>query len=125
MNPTEFKKLEEYQQEVARLQKGLNRFNQKLVTLPAKYGFKTMDDFIQALKAAGEGAAGKGQGARGKVRQARTRKRAKITPEIKQKVKALLAAAKTGEEIAKEVGISLPSVQNIKKELGLVKKRGK
>ena len=30
---------------------------------------------------------------------------------------------KTGGEIAKAIGISLPSVQNIKKELGLVKKR--
>ncbi len=30
---------------------------------------------------------------------------------------------KTGAEIAKSLGISLPSVQNIKKALGLVKKR--
>ena len=30
---------------------------------------------------------------------------------------------KTGGEIAKSLGISLPSVQNIKKALGLVKKR--
>lgn len=130
MNPTEFNKLAEYQQEVARLQKGLVKFNQKLAALPGKYGFKTMDAFIQALRRAAVdksvSAASKGPrkvapavGAKAK------RKRATITPEIKQKVKALLAAEKTGEEIAKAVGISLPSVQNIKKELGLVKKRGK
>ena len=125
MNPTEFNKLAEYQQEVARLQKGLVKFNRKLATLPAKYGFKSMDEFIEALKAAGEGAAGKGQGAKGKVRKARTRKRAKITPEVKEKVKVMVKEERTGAEISKQLGLSLPSVQNIKKELGLVKKRGK
>jgi DNA invertase Pin-like site-specific DNA recombinase len=51
----------------------------------------------------------------------KTRKRAKITPEVIAKVKALVAKNKTGNEIAKEVGISLPSVGNIKKKLGLVR----
>jgi hypothetical protein len=44
-----------------------------------------------------------------------------ITDETRAKVKALVEAGKTGAEIAAEVGISLPSVQNIKKALGLVK----
>jgi len=57
------------------------------------------------------------------VRKAGTRTRAKITSETKDKVKALVKEGKTGAAIAKEVGISVPSVQNIKKELGLVKKR--
>jgi DNA-binding CsgD family transcriptional regulator len=39
-------------------------------------------------------------------------------------VKAAVEAGRTGAQIAKEFGISVPSVQNIKKELGLVKKRG-
>jgi DNA-binding CsgD family transcriptional regulator len=34
-----------------------------------------------------------------------------------------VAAKKTGQEIARALGISLPSVQNIKKALGLVKSR--
>jgi len=38
-------------------------------------------------------------------------------------VKKLVEAGKTGAQIAKEVRISLPSVQNIKKALGLVKAR--
>jgi DNA-binding CsgD family transcriptional regulator len=38
-------------------------------------------------------------------------------------VKKLVGAGKTGSEIAKSLGISLPSVQNIKKALGLVKSR--
>jgi DNA-binding CsgD family transcriptional regulator len=35
----------------------------------------------------------------------------------------LVKAGKTNEEVAKTVGISAPSVQNIKKALGLVKAR--
>jgi len=38
-------------------------------------------------------------------------------------VKKLAKAGKTGSAIAEELGISLPSVQNIKKALGLVKAR--
>jgi DNA-binding CsgD family transcriptional regulator len=40
-------------------------------------------------------------------------------------VKKLVAAGKTGNEIAEALSISLPSVQNIKKALGLVQKRKK
>jgi hypothetical protein len=122
MNPTEFNKLAEYQQEVARLQKGLVKFNRKLAALPAKYGFKTMGEFIEALRRAADD---KSVPVARKSKAGKTRKRTKITPEVKEKVKVLVKEEKTGEEIAKSVGISLPSVQNIKKELGLVKKRGK
>lgn len=122
MNPTEFNKLAEYQQEVARLQKGLVKFNRKLVALPGKYGFKSMDDFIEALRRAADD---KTVPAASKRKAAKSRKRANITSEVKEKVKAMAKEGKTGAEIAKAVGISLPSVQNIKKELGLVKKRGK
>ena len=51
------------------------------------------------------------------------RKRAKLTSELKDQVKVAVEAGKTGAAIAKEFGISLPSVQNIKKEFGLVKAR--
>lgn len=49
--------------------------------------------------------------------------RAKITDEIRTLVRDCVAAGKTGAEIAKLAGISLPSVQNIKKALGYVKDR--
>jgi DNA-binding CsgD family transcriptional regulator len=42
---------------------------------------------------------------------------------MREQVKKLVAEGKTGSAIAKEVGISLPSVQNIKKAAGLVNKR--
>ncbi|MGA7726247.1 MAG: hypothetical protein WCA95_13300 [Opitutaceae bacterium] len=50
-------------------------------------------------------------------------KRAKITDATRALVKKLVGAGNTGSQIADRVGISLPSVQNIKKELGLVKGR--
>lgn len=116
-----YAQLTKARQQVAKLEKQLAQGSRKLLVLPAKYGFKTMDSFIAALQqAAGSGArAPKAAGATPSGRKPR----AKITPETKQKVKALVKDGKTGSEIAKALGISLPSVQNIKKELGLVKAR--
>jgi hypothetical protein len=51
------------------------------------------------------------------------RKRSVITDETRSSVKKLVEGGKTGSQIAKALGISLPSVQNIKKALGLVKPR--
>jgi hypothetical protein len=69
-------------------------------------------------------------GGKRSVKQARkpktkTRKRAVITDSVRAKVKALLKAGKSGSQVAKAVGISLPSVQNIKKAFGLVKAQKK
>lgn len=116
------KKLEEYQRQAAKLEKELAGFNRRLLALPGKFGFKSMDTFVAALQAAGKtgGAAKKSAPAKASGRKARVA----ITPEIKQKVKAMVGAEKTGAEIAKALNISVPSVQNIKKELGLVQKRG-
>lgn len=112
-------KLRKYQREMAKIEKELAGFNAKLAALPGKYGFKSMDSFIDALRATKSGANPKASGAKSSGRKAR----ATITPEMKQKLKALVGAGKTGSQIAKQLGISLPSVQNIKKELGLVKAR--
>jgi hypothetical protein len=120
MNVNEFKKLGQYQREVARLQRSLARFNRRLAALPARHGFKSVEDFIDALRQA---VASEGKAPVKGTKPARRRKRAVITAETKQKVKALHASKKTGREISAALGISLPSVQNIKKELGLVKKR--
>jgi ParB/RepB/Spo0J family partition protein len=50
--------------------------------------------------------------------------RSQITDEIKSQVRALAEGGKTSQEIAKALGISAPSVHNIKKELGLLKPAG-
>jgi hypothetical protein len=107
--------LAEYQKKISALQAQIDRKNRVLLALPKKYGFTSMEALIAALRAA-----------QNSVKPAKTTesgRRAKITAEMKAKVKDLVKAGKTGAEIAKALGISLPSVQNIKKELGLVKKR--
>lgn len=98
-----------------------------LARLPGEYGYDNLNEFIKALKsAAGKARKGKaGKGAQvAKAAKAGKRSRAKITPELKQDVIAAVQAGKSGAEIAAQFGISLPSVQNIKKEAGLVKPRG-
>jgi DNA-binding NarL/FixJ family response regulator len=102
----------------ALLEQITTELNKELRALPQKYGFTDVDDFVRAVKAAA-GGKGKGKGAGGKAR----RKRAVITDETRAEVKKLVGAGKTGNEIAEKLGISLPSVQNIKKALGLVKAR--
>jgi len=92
--------------------------NQEFAALPGKFGFDSMDAFVKALKAVGGKREGR-SGAGGKKR----RTRAVITDATRAEVKKLVEAGKSGSQIATAVGISLPSVQNIKKALGLVRKR--
>jgi hypothetical protein len=98
----------------------------ELAALPASYGFESVDTFIKAVRAASGKRRGRKPGA-AKSASAKAapkaRKRAKITDETRAEVKKLVEAGKTGSEIAKAVGISLPSVQNVKKQLGLVGKK--
>jgi hypothetical protein len=106
---------------IAVLEKKMSAFRAKqLAALPAKHGFDSLASFIKALKGA---AGGKRKGA--KVGGKKRRKRAVITAATRAEVKKLVGAGKTGAAIAKSVGISLPSVQNIKKALGLVQARKK
>jgi len=103
----------------------------ELAALPAIYGFKSAKDFLKAFKAAVASGASKKAKKAGKKASAKAaapskakgRKRARITDEIKAQVKTLAQEGKSGAAIAKALGISLPSVQNIKKAAGLVKAR--
>jgi len=97
----------------------------KLARLPSDFGYADLKSFIKALKRAAAAKPAKAAKAvkAPKAAKAKRGKRARITPEMKEAVKASVAAGKTGAAIAKELGISLPSVQNIKKEFGLVKPR--
>lgn len=131
MLPNKLKELEAARAKIASLEKSIQaELNKELAALPAKYGFQSAAEFVAAVtKAAGsrrgrkpgkaKKAAKSAVAAKGKKR----RKRAVITEAIRTEVKKLAEAGKTGGEIAKAVKISLPSVQNIKKALGLVKKR--
>jgi hypothetical protein len=111
------KQLEATKAKMASLVKAISaELHRELRALPAKYGFDNVQDFIAAVRNAG---GGKGKTARGRKR----RTRAVITDAMRAEVKKLATAGKTGAEIAAAVGISVPSVQNIKKAFGLVKAR--
>jgi len=95
-----------------------------LAALPAEFGFDSLSAFIKALRAAaGQKYKVKAAKAEKAPKAARRRKRGRITEEVKAAVKAATEAGQTGAEIAKELGISPASVQNVKKELGLTKSR--
>ncbi len=95
----------------------------ELASLPKAYGFDSLKAFIAAVVAGGGKRKGKKRAT--KPSKPKTRKRAVITDAVRAKVKALLKAGKSGSQIAKAVGISLPSVQNIKKAFGMVKAQKK
>jgi len=95
--------------------------NRELAGLPAQFGFDSVAAFAGAVKAAA-GPKRKARVVAKKSAGAKRRKRAKITDATRAEVKKLVEAGKTGGEIAKAVGISLPSVQNVKKQLGITRK---
>ena len=99
--------------------------NKEFAALPAKFGFSDVKSFLKAVKSAAGGKR-RGKAVKSTKKSAggkKRRTRAVITDATRAEVKKLVEAGKTGGQIAKSVGISLPSVQNIKKALGLVKKR--
>jgi len=121
INPS-VKALNETKAKVAQLERALAK---ELASLPSAYGFNSLNEFVAALKAA-DGKAASGEARLGKAKKAsapKSGKRATITDATRAQVKAMVKAGKTGGAIAKALGISLPSVQNIKKALGLVKAR--
>ena len=95
----------------------------ELKALPAQYGFGSAAEFIDAVIGATGGSLRRGRKKSASAAVGQKRRRAKITDETRAEVKKLVHGGKTGAQIAKALGISLPSVQNIKKALGLVQKR--
>ncbi len=123
----QIKELEATKKKLASLEQSIaQEMDAELAGLPGKYGFDSMQALIKRLKSIGGVRAKKTRSP--KVKAARPasgnkRARATITEEMKLQVKAMTEAGKTGPEIAAAVGISMPSVQNIKKAFGLVKAR--
>jgi hypothetical protein len=113
------KQLAAYQAKVAELQEQVDKDRARiLVRLHEEYGFATPKELIKAIRAAARGRRG-----RPPRKAGGHRKHARITAELKEKIKAALQAGKTGGKVAAEFGVSLPSVYNIKKASGLVKAR--
>ena len=118
------KKIAVYKTRLADLEREL--FAQ-LAKLPAQYGFSSAEEFIVAVRKAVDSKPGRKSGKAAKPAAEKSssgrKPRVKITPEIEAQVKSMTEAGKTGAEIAKATGVSLPSVGNIKKKLGLVSKK--
>lgn len=81
----------------------------ELAGLPARFGFADATSFLSAVASAVGGT------------QRARRKRTKITDAMRADVKRLVHEGRSGSQIARELGISLPSVQSIKKAYGLVR----
>jgi hypothetical protein len=117
------KELEATRAKLAALEQAVQaELKSELAALPAKYGFDSVAAFVAAVRAASDRRRGRpAKGAPTPV--GKRRRRATVTDETRAEVKKLVEAGKTGAEIAKAVGVSLPTVQNIKKALGLVRKK--
>ena len=124
MVTTKLKRIESVRAKLAHLEKTVEaELKQELSTLHEQYGFPDVKAFFKAVRAAAGGGIRKAGSPKKTAASPKTRKRAKITAAIRARVKKLVQAGKSGSKIAKAVGISLPSVQNIKKAFGLVKSR--
>lgn len=117
------KELAAYQEKVAKLQEEMNNARAEALTnLHEEYGFADADELIRAIRAAA-GARRARRPGRPAKKAGGHKKHARITPGMRQQIKAALKAGKTGGQVAADFGISLPSVYNIKKEFGLVRAR--
>lgn len=96
---------------------------QALLDLPAQMGYASVAELVKALRQAERGGSAPRKPRAAAAPKAGDRKRASITDETRAEVKKLVEEGKSGAEIAAKLGISLPSVQNVKKALGLVKAR--
>ena len=107
--------------ELENLKQNADRLEQEVVherivalnALTAQYGYDSMESFIKAVKQAASGTAPK----KGRA------KRTKITEQLKIDIAAAAANLRTNAEISAMFGVSVATVQNIKKEAGLVKSR--
>src|ERR1017187_3722221 len=114
MGTEKIKELAKIEAKVLELKKAIARVRtSELAGLPGKYGYTSLTEFIAALKAAG------GKKGRSKGRK----KRIRITPELKASIVRALKEKKAASAVAKESGVSMASVNLIKKAAGLVKPR--
>ena len=120
----QIKLLEEARIKVADLESAIaEAMRSELASLPSKYGFKSPEAFIAALRQATSDLSSHRLQGKSPRRLQKRAKRAVITDGTRAQVKELVTLGKSAAEIATLVGISTASIHNIKKSLGLVKSR--
>ena len=120
MPSDKLKEIASYKAKIAALEKAVAiEQNKKLIGLHKEVGLESTEALIAALKGLSKPARKGKKTAKASGRASRTR----ITSAIKAGVGKAVKAGKKGSKIATQFGISIPSIQNIKKELGLVKTR--
>lgn len=130
------KEIESTKSKLAELQKKADSERGKQLNgLHTSLGYATRDELIAALRGLEGGVKVKGRrGRKPKAAAAapasaaatptkKRSKRARITDDTRQKIVAALKGGAKGTQVAKDYGISLPSLQNIKKAAGLTKNR--
>ena len=128
------KEIESAKSKLAALEKkAASELAKQLTNLHKDLGYATRGDLIAALQGLEKGKSKRGRkpkktAAKKRVakKAARAKKRAKrtaITDELRKKVIAAVKSGAKGAAIAKQFGISIPSIQNIKKAAGLTKPR--
>jgi len=126
------KEIETYQSKIDALQKKVQSERQKeLATLHSKMGYGSRAELIAALRQLDKGRGGRrGRPAAKKAakkagaRKATKRgKRVKVTDELRGKILEALKGGVKGTQAAKDFGVSVPTIHNIKKSAGLTKSR--
>ena len=113
-----------YRAKVEKLEKSISDERAALLRgLHLETGFASRDELIDALRGLGGARRGPKPGAKAARSGGKRKRRAKITPELREQIIAAVKAGGTGNAVARKFDISLPTVQNIKRDAGLTKKR--
>jgi len=132
MLSNKIKELADYKAKIVQLEQAvLQEREAALDRAHTDLGFASRADLIKALRALEKAGPRRGRrrgkaakpacAAAGKKKGRRTR--AKDTPELREQILAAVKENHTGASIAKRFGVSLPTVQNIKRDAGLTKSR--
>jgi len=126
MLSSKIKELADYKAKIVELEKVvLEEREAALARAHADLGFASRADLIKALKALEKAGPKRGRKKSAKpaapaAKKAR-RKRTTITPELRDSILAAVKGGGTGSAVAKKFGVSLPTVQNIKRAAGLTR----
>ncbi len=113
------KELRDYEAKVAALEKEIEEDRAaRLPSLHEEVGLESPEALINALR-------GLPRKPRLAKEPPKKKKRIRLTPAQKEKIAKAIKAGLKGTEASKKFGVSLPTVQKIKKDFGLVKPRAK